>query len=465
MTASASPLRLLFVAGERPDSEIRAALDEQIDSYTLDTEQTAADALDTIRSESVDCVVSEYELPESDGLTFLQSVREIDSNLPFILVPADGDESIASVATEHGVSRYLPRETAAERLATNIVESVGHRLDLEQRVTRYEQILESLDDAVYAIEPDRTIVYVNERYAQMKGVDRSELLGTDIDRWISRETKQKVAQIRKRVASGDRAVGVLEYDFLTADGETFPAELRFTSVPDGDAFDRAGVIRDVSERVAREQSLRETNERLEEFASIVSHDLRNPLDVAQTRLELARTEADSEQLDEIGTALDRMERLLEELLALAQQGQTIDEPGPVSLKHLATTAWAAVDTADATLDIESPLTLLADDSRLEQLFENLYRNAITHAGPTATVCVGALPGDEGFYIADDGPGIPDEKRTDIFESGYSTTPDGTGFGLSIVEEIADAHGWAIDVSDSDHDGARFEFVGVDLPSR
>jgi PAS domain S-box-containing protein len=464
MSASATPLRLLFVAGEQPDSETRAALDEQIDSYTLDTERTPAAALDRIRAESVDCLVSEYELPDSDGIALLQSVREIDSDLPFILLAADGDDSLASVATEHGVSRYLPHGQP-DRLATNIVETVGRRSDLERQVRRYEQILESLDDAVYAIEPDGTIVYTNERYAEMKGVDRAELLGTDIDSWIAEETKEKVERARETLAAGDSNVGTVEYDFLTMDGERFPAELRFTSsVPDSEGFDRAGVIRDVSERVAREQSLRETNDRLDEFASIVSHDLRNPLDVAQTRLELAQETTDSEQLDEIGTALDRMERLLEDLLALARQGQTIEEKQPVSLQRLATTAWAAVDTTDAQLEIKSSLTLLADGPRLEQLLENLYRNATEHADSAVTVRVGDLPDRDGFYLADDGPGIPPEQRTTVFEYGYTTAADGTGFGLSIVEDIADAHGWEIRVTDSDSGGARFEIADIETVS-
>jgi signal transduction histidine kinase len=64
-------------------------------------------------------------------------------------------------------------------------------------------------------------------------------------------------------------------------------------------------------------------------------------------------------------------------------------------------------------------------------------------------------------VADDGPGIPESDRLGVFESGYSTAPDGTGFGLTIVEEIAEAHGWEVSVTASRDGGARFEIRGVE----
>ncbi|PSQ13647.1 hypothetical protein BRC98_01200, partial [Halobacteriales archaeon QS_7_68_65] len=68
--------------------------------------------------------------------------------------------------------------------------------------------------------------------------------------------------------------------------------------------------------------------------------------------------------------------------------------------------------------------------------------------------VGRSPG--GFYVEDDGPGIAENEREKVFDSGYTTGEEGTGMGLSIVETIATAHGWAIDVTDGAGDGARFE---------
>ena len=97
---------------------------------------------------------------------------------------------------------------------------------------------------------------------------------------------------------------------------------------------------------------------------------------------------------------------------------------------------------------------------LRRLLENLLRNAVEHGGDDVRVTVGPLAEGDGFYVADDGLGIPEEKREGVFESGYSTGSGGAGLGLSIVDGIADAHGWTIEVGESESGGARFEMSDV-----
>jgi len=217
---------------------------------------------------------------------------------------------------------------------------------------------------------------------------------------------------------------------------------------------------DQTERLReRERELSRQNERLEEFASVVSHDLQSPLQVADGRLELLRDDCESEHIEPIETALERMETLIEDLLTLAREGNRVQELEAVQLASLFEDCWKNVDTDTATLDVQTERTIEADPSRLKQLFENLVRNAIEHGGPEVTVTVGDT--DTGFFVADDGPGIPAEKRADVFEAGYSTTVDGTGFGLAIVKEIVDAHGWSIQLTESAAGGLRVE---IDLGS-
>lgn len=121
--------------------------------------------------------------------------------------------------------------------------------------------------------------------------------------------------------------------------------------------------------------------------------------------------------------------------------------------------WRNVDTADATLVTDIDRTIRADEGRLRQLFENLIRNAVEHGGDDITVTVGEL--DTGFYVEDTGPGIPVDEREDVFEAGYSTQEDGTGFGLRIVERMIDAHDWKIHVTEGSEGGARFEITDVE----
>ena len=210
----------------------------------------------------------------------------------------------------------------------------------------------------------------------------------------------------------------------------------------------------------RSTELERQNDRLEEFASVVSHDLRNPLNVAQGRTELARNDCDSEHLGAVDRAHDRMNTLIDDLLALAREGERVSETTSIRLSAVAEACWLNVETEHATLDVEADLTLQADESRFQQLLENLIRNAVEHAGDDVAVTVGVLDDGSGFYVEDDGPGIPAEKRMDVFNAGYSTTRSGTGFGLRIVEQVADAHGWTVSVTDGRNGGARFEVTGV-----
>lgn len=209
------------------------------------------------------------------------------------------------------------------------------------------------------------------------------------------------------------------------------------------------------------EALQRQNERLERFTSVVSHDLRNPLGIATGRLEIARTESDQPNLDEVADALGRMETLIEELLTLAQTGKAIDEMESVNIGELAGVCWQTVGTTESEIIIDTNLSIRADRSRLRQLFENLFTNAIQHNKTPVSIRISHLDDDTGFYIADTGTGIPTDQQESVFEWGYSSRESGTGFGLAIVQDIVDAHDWSISVTTSDTGGTKFEVRGVE----
>ena len=267
------------------------------------------------------------------------------------------------------------------------------------------------------------------------------------------------------------AVLSTDADLLAGDGSIIELQrrdstryYRLTTTSFGGASASNGrtlTLTDVTHRERYRRELERQNERLDQFASLISHDLRNPLNVAAGRLDLARQDLDDENLAVVADAHERMEVIIEDVLTLARQGQPIDETEPVDLLSVAEDAWHLVDTADADLVTDGDVTFQADRDRLQQLLENLFRNALDHVGPDVTVTVGPLPERDGFVVADDGPGIPAADREAVFESGYTTAEDGTGFGLAIVGEIAEAHGWEIAATEGPGGGARFEITGVD----
>ncbi|NGM67862.1 PAS domain S-box protein [Natronolimnobius sp. AArcel1] len=338
---------------------------------------------------------------------------------------------------------------------------VDERRALERRRERYMLILDSLNDAVYAIDADDTIVYVNDAYASLKQIDRDELIGTNIYKWGKPAALETIDSEREALETGEQDVGIAEFEFSTTDGPTVPVELRFSFVEASQTeLAQVGVVRDITARKARERALERKNERLEAFASIVSHDLRNPLNVASGHLELGQEQAEHghDHFEEIAAAHSRIDTLIETLLTLAREGESVTDPCPVELAAVVDRSWRGVETADARLELDTDRVVLADDSRLQQLLENLVRNAIEHAGPDITVTVEDCP--NGFAVTDDGPGIPESEREQVFDFGYSSDADGTGFGLNIVREIATAHDWSITATESTQGGARFEITDV-----
>jgi len=241
-----------------------------------------------------------------------------------------------------------------------------------------------------------------------------------------------------------------------------------TSTSGSEAFDAVDVsvvdilVKNVEaafERREYERELERKNERLDEFASLVSHDLRNPLNTLELSLDMAHRTGADEHFDRCERSVDRMNELLEDLLTLTRRARSLDTREAVSLTDLVEDAWKTVETSEADLSVETTLSLMADSGRLKQLLENLFRNAVEHVGPTVTVTVGDH--EDGFYVADDGPGIPEDVRSDIFTTGYSTSEEGTGLGLAIVEEVVEAHDWTISVPENVEGGARFEISDVD----
>lgn len=330
---------------------------------------------------------------------------------------------------------------------------------------RFSTLFESLPDGVVVVDANGIIQQVNQHVEAIFGYERETLIGEPVEVLVP----DHLAEIHKAHRSDymaqpeTRPMGAdIELYGVTAAGEELPVNISLSPVTISGDLNVIAVVRDLTAHKRHEQELKRQNERLEEFASIVSHDLRNPLTVAQGQLELAHGECDSPHLESAGDALDRSQALIDDLLTLARQGDNVGDKESVDLAVLTERCWQTVETAEATLVTATDQTIRADASRLQQLLANLIQNAVIHGGDDVTITIGAL--DEGFYVEDDGPGIAAAEREMVFESGYSTVADGTGFGLSIVKEIVEAHGWEITATDSEAGGARFEVTGVETES-
>jgi len=379
--------------------------------------------------------------PSEDGLSvFLRDVT-------------DQVELQRKLESLHETTQRLIVDTTDEDITTRAVQAAVEVLDFPLSVCW------RLDETTRTLEPIATSEAVRERVDEIPPIEPGEGLA-----WNAYEEGDvRVIDSVAVVTPSSHYPGDVGSALLLPIGEY---GLLGTYSEERGAFDETDVelfrilvtaVESALARARRERQLARRNERLDDFASTVSHDLRNPLHVAAARTELARETGDVEHLESVAESLNRMEQLIEDLLARARGERDIDRQD-VSLANAARDAWEGLDTRAATLTVEGDATFGADPTRLTQLFENLYRNAIEHAGTDVTVRVGAHA--DGFYVADDGPGIPMGKRDVIFDQGVTGAEDGTGYGLAIVSDIAEGHDWTIEARESEDGGARFEISHV-----
>jgi len=421
---------------------------------------SAKEALDRLDGGGFDCIVSDYEMPEMDGLELLDEIRETHPSIPFILLTGRGDEETASAAIAAGVADYLLKlEVVEDKQYGRLANRIENVVSQERTRKKFESLVSDSPDGIVHLTTDGTILSVNPSMADRLGDDPDALVGRELGEVMDSEAaNQRLEAGKNAVDNGaatrsEDAVGERHYH-----NQYIPVD----SHRKADTFQL--VSRDITERVERQRELERQNERLEEFASVVSHDLRNPLNVAQGAVDLLAEPDDSDEAElvaKIDRSLDRMGCIIEDVLALARQGRTVSDPQETELSTLASTAWTWIEAEQSSMSVESSAELAADSGRVQDLLANLFRNAIEHNDGEVEIEVGLLESRDGFYIADNGAGV-DGDADDVFEMGYSSTAGGTGFGLAIVEQVAEAHGWEVSLTDSDSGGARFEVTDVEL---
>ena len=323
--------------------------------------------------------------------------------------------------------------------------------------TDFKRFIDTLEEPLAVLEPDGTLQTTNVSFERIFGSDAG---GKPIE-----SVFDSYPRLQSIVTEGKTDDVAIEDDGKTSRYQvhTYPIEEQSSS-----AQKRIVLFCDVTSYHRKQERLKAENEQLDQFASLISHDLRNPLDVAIGRTNAVKDVIDDPELElhlsRTQESHQRMRQIITDMLALAREGHDIGEPECVPLETAAMDGWAHVDTGNASLAVNTQLVIEADREQLTRIFENLFRNAVQHCGEDVHVEVGRLEDGTGFFVADDGDGIAPEEKRAILEAGYTTGGSGTGLGLAIVTSIAEAHGWEVGVSNSEQGGARFEFSGVTMVS-
>ena len=389
---------------------------------------------------------------------------------------ADGERRIYETRIERvDTGEVVPAEVVTSRVTIDgvpyQVNTVRDATDHKRRkrdVERFRSAVEHAGHSVLITDADGRIEYVNDSFEAVSGYSAAEAIGRTPAILQSGEHDEAFySDLWETISSGEVWQGEVVNE--RKDGTQYVIDQTVAPITDddGENVGFVAVNRDVTDLKEYERELEAQNDRLKRYGETVAHDLRNPLASLEADLRHFEATVDASEgtvdagavrtlCDDVESSIDRMTRLIDDLLEMAKQGQRVLDPETVSLAAVARETWTQLDADSADLSVEDA-TVAADPDRLQELLANLFRNSIEHAGEDVHVRVRPLDFDVGFAVEDDGPGIPPDERETVFDRGFTTAADGTGFGLAIVERIADAHGWSVTVADGERGGARFEF--------
>jgi len=359
-----------------------------------------------------------------------------------------------------------------------------------------EKVVQSVRDGMVVVDTDGDILDSNPAFRSLFHTDGGSLAGQSVTALFADAPALQTAyeSLTESPSDGDVTADQDRTQRVTYRDRVLDIEC---SPIDDDRDRHVGwlfLVHDVTELVQRERDLEEQIEKLDQFAGIVSHDLRNPLNVAQGYVQHAIATGDGGQLEKSNEALNRMNDIIEDALALARESDGVTELETVSLASVVTDAWNAVETDEATFQTDDA-RIRADRDRLQRLLENLIRNSVEHGSTSSRTqsedsvehgsTSNRLETDENEHdgecdtaghelvvsveegvdqltiaVSDNGVGISDDKLEQVFEGGFTTNRSGTGLGLAIVKQIANAHGWDVTATHSESGGARFELRNV-----
>ena len=334
---------------------------------------------------------------------------------------------------------------------------------------------------------DGTIEHVNRAIETMFGYGRNELIGHSSEQLVPAATRRRQRALRRLYfrRPEQRTLGRgIELQALRRDHSEFPVELAFTPLPAASALRALVLIADVSERKEREYEherrraeLERSNVELEQFTAVASHDMREPLRMIVSYVDLLAEDL-AGKLDPrtekfmgyVSDGAKRMQRLIDDLLAYSRLNARAQPLVPTSageaLRGVLRDMRPQILESGAEVIYENLPTLLVDPVQLDQLLQNIVHNAIKfRRDDTPRVQVEAQPAGNNFWrfsVQDNGIGIEPKYSQRIFQMFQRLHErgkyEGSGIGLAVAKKIVDRHGGKIWVESTPGEGSTFYFT-------
>jgi PAS domain S-box-containing protein len=440
------------------DPNILVALLET-DGTVQHINDTALEYVEADREDIVD--ESFWETPwwTKDTTADLKTWIDLAADGEYVEYEVDHAMSDRNVFTVEGTFRPVTNDKGA------VVSLIASARDITERKQREAELEKVRDQMEFALARTRSVIWELDH-------ETGEIVSYPDHCPVLDGSVETIEEFTNRVYDEDRPVvsEAVESVFETRESET----IEFRTIPDvetewveaqiqpvfddGSVSRSIGVCKDITDYKRRQQQLERQNERFDELASVVSHDLQTPIQTIEGRLELAAETGETAHIEDAVDSVGRLNELREDLVTMLRAKEIVGEMEEVDIGDLAESAWETVDSSDgSTLEIVETVRMECDSGATRRLLQNLFSNSVEHAECSTTIHVGSL--GEGFYVEDDGPGIDPEDREKVFTPGFSTKSGGSGMGMASVRQIVEEHGWEIDIVEPETlDGVRFEVL-------
>jgi len=446
-------------------------LEKENDKFEIDGVSNPNNGMHNLTTKTYDCILSGYNFPNTNGLEFLKDVKK-QTNIPFILFTKENDDEIIYDIIRENVDDYVEKDLnkiqykiLSKRISTYVS---NHRTknklikrtdELEEERKLINQSLDSMNDIFFVIDKKGNINKVNSSGLKCI-ISISNYSEQDIGEINIRDIfpQSQIEQINKSLNSVNKGNHV-RFNIEAQTNQNEPLELEIKISPLYNEKNKiigiVGMARDVTEENEYKRKLKDKNKKLDKFAKIISHDIRNPTSIAKGNLNLhINNNGSTDELETTLKSINRIENILEDVLYITKLNTEKLEKENITLQSVVNKCWNNLEVGNSKLKINTDKIIPQNKKLSSRLFENLFKNSIEHGGDNVIITIGEI--NNGFYVEDNGEGIPKDKRDKIFNQNYSTSETGEGLGLSIVEHVCDVHGWTITITESKTGGARFE---------
>ena len=457
---------LLYVDDEPDLLHLGRLYLERGGDFFVTTAESADEGLIKLNNTTFDAIISDYQMPDMDGIEFLKRVRSDHGTIPFILFTGRGREEVVIEAINHGVDFYLQKGGAPGAQFAELRHKLQIAMErrrvadaLRSENEKNKSLMDNASDAIFIIDVvSGMMVDANKKALEMTGRTLEEIRSSS---FLSIHPPEYHEQYRHSfnnlILEG---TGSQKRVILGKGGKQIPMIASTTTIDVGGRHCIMGIFHDISDIHMTQEALQLANKKLNLLSEITRHDIRNKLTVIGGYLDLVKDRPSEPEYSMYFKKIKSMVKVIGENIEFTRlyQNLGVAAPGWHDVHEVFFKACTHIDIQSVNVQSDTRGLEIFSDPLLERAFYNFVENSLQHGGNVTIIRISVRESSDGSVIVsieDNGTGIPPFEKETIFTKGYGRN---TGLGLFLVKEILSITGIGIRETGEYHKGARFELI-------